>query len=242
MIGTDLVQAVLLLIVPLLWWLDALSLGALLVIVFAYGTAAVVNMAATMSFLPRLVPPDQLQPAHARIDGADAVGSMAGPASAALLVSTHRRAPRRPRRLADLPLLGAHPAPDRHRRTAGPDRGHRPRAPRRHRRGRALGVRPVRAADPGDRHARLVRRQRDRRRRAGAVRPAVPRADAPSSSAWSGPSGESGQSSARRSRRRSAGGSAPAARSSCATRSSPAASSRWCWRGSPRRSLQPSRC
>ena len=88
MIGTDLVQAVLLLSVPLLWWLDALSLGALLVIVFLYGTAAVVNMAATMSFLPRLVPRDQLQPAHARIDGADAVGSMAGPALGGVLVST----------------------------------------------------------------------------------------------------------------------------------------------------------
>jgi len=88
MIGTDLVQAVLLLTVPLLWWLDALSLGALLVIVFLYGTAAVVNMAATMSFLPRLVPRDRLQPAHARIDGADAVGSMAGPALGGVLVST----------------------------------------------------------------------------------------------------------------------------------------------------------
>ena len=57
-------------------------------IVFAYGTAAVVNMAATMSFLPRLVEPAQLQPAHARVDGADAVGSMAGPALGGLLVST----------------------------------------------------------------------------------------------------------------------------------------------------------
>ena len=88
MIGTDVVQAVLLLAIPLLWWLDALSLGALLVIVFLYGTAAVINMAATMSFLPRLVPRDQLQPAHARIDGADAVGSMAGPAIGGALVST----------------------------------------------------------------------------------------------------------------------------------------------------------
>jgi MFS family permease len=88
MIGTDVVQAVLLLAIPLLWWLDALSLGALLVIVFLYGTAAVVNMAATMSFLPRLVAPGQLQPAHARIDGADAVGSMAGPALGGVLVST----------------------------------------------------------------------------------------------------------------------------------------------------------
>lgn len=86
LIGTDLLQAVLLLLVPLLWWLDALSLPALLVIVVAYGTASVVGMAASMSFLPRLVGRDQLLPAHARIDGADAVSSTAGPALAGVLV------------------------------------------------------------------------------------------------------------------------------------------------------------
>lgn len=86
MVGTDLVQAVLLLVIPLLWWLDALSLPALLAVVVAYGTAAVVNMAATMSLLPRLVDRDQLQPAHARVDGADAVSATAGPALGGLLV------------------------------------------------------------------------------------------------------------------------------------------------------------
>ena len=87
MIRTDLVQAVLLLVVPVLWWFDALSLLALLAVVFAYGTAAVVNTAATMSFLPRLVERRQLQPAHARVDGADAVSSATGPALGGVLVS-----------------------------------------------------------------------------------------------------------------------------------------------------------
>lgn len=87
LVGTDLLQAGLLLTIPLLWWLDLLSLPALMLIVFAYGTAAVVNMSASMSFLPRLVDPRQLQPAHARIDGADAVSSTAGPALGGLLVS-----------------------------------------------------------------------------------------------------------------------------------------------------------
>ena len=87
MVGTDLLQAALLLTIPLLWWLDLMSLPALMLIVFAYGTAAVVNMSASMSFLPRLVDPRQLQPAHARIDGADAVSSTAGPALGGLLVS-----------------------------------------------------------------------------------------------------------------------------------------------------------
>lgn len=88
MVGTDLVQAVLLLAIPLLWWLDVLTMPVVLLVVFAYGSAAVVNMAAEMSFLPRLVDARQLQPAHARIDGADAVSSMAGPAIGGLLVST----------------------------------------------------------------------------------------------------------------------------------------------------------
>jgi MFS family permease len=87
MVRTDVAQAVLLLAIPVLWWLDALSLPVLLAVVFAYGTAAVVNMAATMSFLPRLVERGQLQAAHARVDGADAVSSTAGPALGGLLVS-----------------------------------------------------------------------------------------------------------------------------------------------------------
>ena len=87
MVRSDLVQGALLLVIPLLWWLDALSLSAVLAVVFAYGTAAVVNMAATMSFLPRLVQRDQLQPAHARVDGADAVASTTGPALGGVLVS-----------------------------------------------------------------------------------------------------------------------------------------------------------
>lgn len=87
MVSTDLVQAVLLLAIPLLWWLGLLSLPALLVIVVGYGTASVINVAAAMSLLPRLVERQHLQLAHARIDGADAVCATAGPALGGLLVS-----------------------------------------------------------------------------------------------------------------------------------------------------------
>jgi MFS family permease len=87
MVSTDLAQAALLLTIPALWWLDLLSLPALMLVVIAYGTASVVNGAATMSLLPRLLEPKSLQPAHARIDGADAVASTAGPALGGLLVS-----------------------------------------------------------------------------------------------------------------------------------------------------------
>ncbi|GAB3583815.1 MFS transporter [Calidifontibacter terrae] len=87
LIGTDLAQAALLLTIPLLWWLDLLSLPTLLIVVVAYGTAAVVNGAAEMSFMPRLVDRHHLQRAHARIDGADAVASTSGPALGGVWVS-----------------------------------------------------------------------------------------------------------------------------------------------------------
>ncbi len=87
MVGTDLVQAALLLTIPLMWWLGVLSLPALMLVVSAYGTASVINVAAAMSLLPRLVEAQHLQPAHARIDGADAVASTAGPALGGLIVS-----------------------------------------------------------------------------------------------------------------------------------------------------------
>ncbi len=87
MIATDLVQAGLLAMIPLMWWIHLLSFPALLVIVMAYGTAAVINGAASMSFLPRLVQRRHLQRAHARGDGADAAAMSAGPALGGLLVS-----------------------------------------------------------------------------------------------------------------------------------------------------------
>lgn len=87
LVRTHLLQAVLLLAVPALWWVDLLSLPVLLVVVFVYGTVSVVSGAAEMSLLPRLLERRQLQPAHARVDGADAVASTAGPALGGALVT-----------------------------------------------------------------------------------------------------------------------------------------------------------
>lgn len=86
LVATDLVQAGLLVTIPLFWWAGWLSFPALLVIVLAYGMASVVNAAAEMSLLPRLVRREHLQRAHARLDGADAAAMTAGPAVAGLLV------------------------------------------------------------------------------------------------------------------------------------------------------------
>ncbi len=73
MVATDLTQAILLMSIPLAWATGVLSLPLLLVIVFRYGTASLINGAASMSVIPRLVPAEHLQRAHSRIDGANAV-------------------------------------------------------------------------------------------------------------------------------------------------------------------------
>jgi MFS family permease len=86
MVATDLARSAILVSIPVAWAAGALSLPLLLVIVACYGTASLINDAASMSFLPRLVPREHLQRAHSRIDGADAVAQTAGPALAGFLV------------------------------------------------------------------------------------------------------------------------------------------------------------
>lgn len=85
MIASDLTQAVLLLLIPILWWVGFLSMPLLLVIVLGYGCASVVNGSAATALLPRIVPRERLQRAHAQVDGADAAGSTSGPAAAGAL-------------------------------------------------------------------------------------------------------------------------------------------------------------
>lgn len=87
MVATDLAQTVLLAVIPLLWWAHMLTFPTLLGVVLMYGAASVINAAAAMAFLPRLVQPRYLQRAHARIDGTDAAAMTAGPALGGLLVS-----------------------------------------------------------------------------------------------------------------------------------------------------------
>ncbi|UFU07484.1 MFS transporter [Ruania halotolerans] len=86
MIATDLVRAVLLVLIPLTWWAGLLSLPVLLAIVFSFGAATLMNDSASQSFVPRLVPRAQLQGAHARIDGTNAVAETAGPATGGALL------------------------------------------------------------------------------------------------------------------------------------------------------------
>lgn len=86
MVATDLVRALLLGLVPLASVLGLLDLPLLLVLVVAFGTASLVNDAASLSMVPRLVARTQLQRAHARLDASGAVAQTAGPAVAGVLV------------------------------------------------------------------------------------------------------------------------------------------------------------
>lgn len=86
MVTTDLTRAVLLAVIPVAWFLDVLTFPVLLIVVVMFGTVSLVNDAASMSFVPRLVPRPLLQRAHARLDGADAVAQTAGPAVAGALI------------------------------------------------------------------------------------------------------------------------------------------------------------
>ena len=86
MMATDLTRGVLLALIPLAWALGLLAFPLLLVLVVLFGTASLINDAASMSFMPRLVSRAHLQRAHARLDGADAVAQTAGPAVAGALI------------------------------------------------------------------------------------------------------------------------------------------------------------
>lgn len=86
MVGTDLACGLLLAAIPAAWALDVLSLPILITIVLLYGATALFNDAASMAYLPTLVPRHQLQRAHARTDGSNAVAQTAGPTLAGLLI------------------------------------------------------------------------------------------------------------------------------------------------------------
>jgi MFS family permease len=86
MVATDLTRAAVLAMIPLAWVSGLLTFPLLLIIVIMFGTVSLINDAASMSFVPRLVPRAQLQRAHARLDGAGAVAETAGPAVAGALI------------------------------------------------------------------------------------------------------------------------------------------------------------
>ncbi|MET7716165.1 MFS transporter [Streptomyces sp. NPDC005407] len=87
MVVSDVVRAVLLLSVPLAWWLDWLTLGQLLVIGLLGGCATVFFDVAYQSYLVPLVGPAHLTEGNARLESSRTVAQVAGPAAGGGLTS-----------------------------------------------------------------------------------------------------------------------------------------------------------
>lgn len=79
LVWSNVLLAATLLVIPALWALDELSLWAVAVVLFFFGTLNVIEFAAVQSFLPRLVPRSGLLAANARLDQSETVAQTTGP-------------------------------------------------------------------------------------------------------------------------------------------------------------------
>ncbi|WP_406034605.1 MFS transporter [Nocardioides sp. NBC_00163] len=87
LVWSNVLLAATLLVIPALWALDRLSLWAVAVVLFLFGTLNVIEFAALQSFLPRLVPRSELLAANARLDQSETVAQTTGPVVGGGLVS-----------------------------------------------------------------------------------------------------------------------------------------------------------
>jgi MFS family permease len=86
MVAADLARAVLLLSIPLAWWLDLLTIGQLYVVVLLSGVATLFFDIAAQSYLPAVVGRDRLTDANAKLQSWDAAATVAGPSFGGYLV------------------------------------------------------------------------------------------------------------------------------------------------------------
>ncbi len=77
MIACDLIRAAVLMLVPLLWWLDRLSMPLLYLVVAAISVCSVVFDIAYRSILPSIVEPDELLDGNSRLTGSASVAEAA---------------------------------------------------------------------------------------------------------------------------------------------------------------------
>ena len=86
MITADLVRAILLVVIPLAYLFDALSLPLLVVVAFLVGVATVVFEIGSFSYLPLLVADNELAAANRAMQGSITVTMIGGPALGGVLV------------------------------------------------------------------------------------------------------------------------------------------------------------
>ncbi|AQZ69152.1 major facilitator superfamily MFS_1 [[Actinomadura] parvosata subsp. kistnae] len=86
LVRADLVRGAVLLTVPAAAWLGVLTLPHLYAVALVLGVGAVFFDVAHMSFLPAVVPPEQLERANGRLEATRQVSVLAGPAAGGWLV------------------------------------------------------------------------------------------------------------------------------------------------------------
>jgi len=86
MIAADLSRTVVLLSLPIAYWLELLTIGHLLAIAILAGTANVVFNTAYASFFPRLVTQDKFLEANSKLSATRSLSFMAGPAIGGVLI------------------------------------------------------------------------------------------------------------------------------------------------------------
>ena len=87
-VGLDVTRAVALATIPLAWWLHALHFWHLVVVALVISFADVLFDVADSTFLPRVVPREQLQERNSLMSGTYAVSQLGGPSLGGVLVQT----------------------------------------------------------------------------------------------------------------------------------------------------------
>jgi MFS family permease len=87
MIFADVVRALVLALIPILWYTDLLQMWQLFIIVAVYGVASVFFDVGYQSFIPFLVKPEQVGPANSTLEATAQVSRTAGPAAAGALLA-----------------------------------------------------------------------------------------------------------------------------------------------------------
>lgn len=82
----DLIRSVLLLGIPMLWWLDMLAMWHIYAISFVVGIVTVFFEVANQSFLPFVVDGDKISDANGKFSATNQVAGVAGPAAGGALV------------------------------------------------------------------------------------------------------------------------------------------------------------
>jgi MFS family permease len=86
LVGADVVRLVLVLTVPIAWWLDALTLLHVAAVAAGVGAASALFQITDNTYLPELVGREDLVKANSTIEATESVAEISGPAAAGVLI------------------------------------------------------------------------------------------------------------------------------------------------------------